>query len=121
MYFNYNLHDKEAYQNLMKYDKYIDQYEDAIVVGYYSMYYDIINDRNLSYFDVLYYGNFGYNGTEKMINRIKDMHDQYFVVSFEDYKSDYEYSQFAKEVAHWIVSNCEEVDSKYAFVVYYKE
>ena len=120
-HFNYNLHDKKVYQNLMKYDKYIDQYEDAIVVGYYSMYYDIINDRDLSYFDVLYYGNFGYNGTEKMINHIKDMHDQYFVVSFEDYKSDYEYSQFAKEVAHWIVSNCEEVDTKYAFVVYYKE
>ena len=119
--FKYNIHVKSAYENDNKYVEYINTFKDPIVISYFSMKYDIVTERELNYFSVLMYGNFGYDGTNRMINKVKGMHDQIFVVSIDDYEQDYEYSQFVKEVAEYVMKNCRKIDSKYGFEVYYKK
>ena len=67
------------------------------------------------------YGNFGYDGVNKMINRLKDMEKQIFIVCMDDYNSTYEYSQFAKKVVDYVLLNGIKIDSKYGYNVYYVE
>ena len=120
-HFKYNIHSKRAYNNLLNIDKFIDSYHNPVVIGYYSMMYSITNDKKFSYFDVLYDGNYGYNGIKKMKKRIDKMHDQIFIVSMTDYNNEDEFSQFSKEIAKYIINNSQKIDSKYSFDVYYKE
>lgn len=120
-HFKYSLHNKSNYKSLCDLNDYVNTYDDAIVIGYFSMTHTLINEREASYFDVLYNGNFGYNGNQKMINKIENMHEQYFLVSMTDYNSNNEFSQISKEVMKYIMDNCEKVESKYIFDVYYKE
>ena len=50
------------------------------------MFYDTIRDRKINYYDVLLYGNHGYNGTKTMINKIKKENDVYIIVDYVRYK-----------------------------------
>ncbi len=120
-HFKYNLHRKVTYNNIIKMNDYVNSYDDAIVVGYFSMTHTILNDKEFSYFDVLYDGNYGYNGIKKMKKKIDKMHDQVFIISMNDYNNDDEFSQFSKELAKYIMDNSKKIDSKYDFVVYHKE
>ena len=56
-----------------------------------------------------------------MIERINNLHVQYFWVSRTDYDSDNEFSQISREVMKYVMDNYKKVDSKYIFDVYYKE
>ena len=80
-------------------------------------------DKNITYFDVLYRGNFGYNGTKKMINKVKKMHNYYFAVSIKDLNGKNKKSQFDNEIAKYITKNCEKVaySKKNNYAIYYKK
>ena len=56
-----------------------------------------------------------------MIDKIKDMNNQIFIVSMIDYNSKNEFSQFSKDIAKHIMDNYKLIDEKYGFKVYYKE
>ena len=120
-HFEYNLHVFREYDRKLKVMEFLNSYDDAIVLSYFTMQYDIINDNYLDYCDVLLYGNFGYDGINKMINRFSTMSNKYFIVSRSDYDNDYEYSQFAKEIVDYVIDNGEFVLSKYDYDVYYIE
>ena len=45
-----------------------------------SMFFDIECGNKITYFDVPLHGNFGYNGIEKMKNKISKLHDSYFFI-----------------------------------------
>lgn len=117
--FKYNIQRKSVYENVLKYNSFLNEYDDAIIIGY-SMTYTIMNDKELSYFSILYDGNYGYNGNQKMINKIKNMHDQIFIVSTGDFESADEFTQLSSDIAKYIIDNCEKIDSKYSLDVYYK-
>ena len=118
---NYNIHGKKDYHRDLQYNQFLNQYPDVIVVGYFSMKYDIMNDKDITYFDVPFHGNFGYNGNQKMIQRIKKMHNQTFAISKEDCQVKNKLDQFATEIADYIIKNSEKIDSKYEFDIYYKK
>ena len=120
-HFKYTLHNRANYESLCNLNDYVNTYDNPIVLGYFSMTHTLINERDVSYFDVLYNGNFGYNGNKKMIEKINNLHDQYFLVSRTDYDSDNEFSQISREVMKYVMDNYKKVDSKYIFDVYYKE
>ena len=113
--------DHKMDERLSKYiDKYVDM--DPILIMYYSMSYNISHDRYISYFDIFLYGNHGYNGTKKMINRIKKMKNQYFIINMEEYtcaKDDK--NQFNVDIIDYIVDNSEKVECKDELCVYYKK
>lgn len=81
----------------------------------------IINEKNTNYFTILNKGNFGYNGTKKMINKIKSMHDVYFIIDLYEYKMfDKIYmSQFDTEIIDYIIKKGKKVDSRDKYDIYY--
>lgn len=120
-HFRYTLHRKGTYENLKKMNEFVNKYDDSIVIGYYSMYHTISNDKEFSYFNILYDGNYGYKGSQGMIEKIKKMDDQVFIVSMIDYNSKNEFSQFSKDIAKYVMDNYEKIDEGCGFSVYYKE
>lgn len=50
--------------------------------GYY---FKLINDERIDYFDLINVGNWGYSGSKKLINAIKNNDDAIFVISQEDF------------------------------------
>ena len=120
-HFKYTLHRQGTYDNLLVMNEYVNLFDEPIVIGYYSMLHTISNDREFSYFNILYDGNYGYNGSKKMIEKIEKMSDQVFVVSLIDYNNQNDFSQFSKDIAKHIMDNYEKIDEKYGFAVYYKE
>ena len=126
-HFKYTYNFKTDYIIGNKMSSYIDQYieYDPILIMYYSMRYNISHDRNISYFDIFLYGNHGYNGTNKMINRIKKMKNQYFIISMEEYfdskKNKENGNQFNSEVVDYIISKSKKIDCNKMLCVYYKE
>jgi len=83
--------------------------------SYDNMFFDIMSNHQITYFDIPNDGNFGYNGISKMKNKIDDMHDVYFYINKR------EDTQFCMEIYDYIV---EVSDKKYSiedFLIYYKE
>ena len=99
----------------------IDSYANPLVLSYSKIQYDISRDKKLDYFGVLLYGNFGYNGDEKMINKIGNMHDRYILVDRKDYEKNDSYSQFDKNIVNYVIENCNKIGSEGSFDIYYKK
>ena len=80
-----------------------------------SMLFNIITDKKIDYFSINNYGNYGYNGINKMKNKIDNMHDVYF------YLNGCTNKQSATEINEYIIENSQ---FKYEIMgnkVYYKE
>lgn len=120
-HFEYTLNFKKAYENNIQVIDFINQYNNPIILSYFTMQYDIINDNKLDYYDIFMYGNFGFDGVNKMIASIKKMHDQTIIVSKNDYDKKDKYSQFAKKIADYVMENGNLIESKYGYEVYYME
>ena len=56
------------------------QYDNSYMICMESILFDIESNHKINYFDIPLYGNFGYKGSDKMINKINNMHDVYFFV-----------------------------------------
>lgn len=124
-HFEYTINDVNEYKLLYETNKFINKYKDkkVVVVGYFSMKYSLYNDKDITYFDVLYRGNFGYNGTNKMINKIKKMHNCYFIVAEKEAKGKQKISQLDTTILNYIIENYKKIDynKKYSYGVYYKK
>ena len=119
--FNYTLNSSYSYDMNLKLDKFIKKYEEPLIISYHKLFYDISNGYDLDYFDILMYGNFGYNGTSMMLDRVKNVHDKYILVDMNAYKKDDVSNQFIKEIPEYVFNNCKKIDSKYGFDIYYKK
>ena len=119
--FNFTLNASYSNEYNKKVNKYLKKFDDPLILSYYKMFYDISNGNDIDYYDVIMYGNFGYNGVNVMIDDIKSMSDRYIIVDMNSYNRDGEDEQFAKEIADYVINNCKKIESKYGFDVYYKE
>lgn len=119
--FNFTLNSNYSNIQNKKVDKYFKEFNNPLIISYHKMFYDISNGNDLDYYDVIMYGNFGYDGINRMINDIKSMNDRYIIVDMNSYNKDGEDEQFAKEIADYVIKNCKKIDSKYGFDVYYKK
>lgn len=117
-YYILNKEDKKHINKIV--NKYI-EYDNSIMVDDNAIIYDLMADRKITYFDVLLTGNYGYNGTSKMINKISKMHNKYFFIDRKKYLILDSKEQFDAEIVKYVVDNCEKVDSVSAFDIYYKE
>ena len=90
-------------------------YENVCMLSMYSMYFDIESDKKITYFDIPLYGNFGYDGLNKMKKKISNMHDTYFFVS------DSENRQYANELNNYVRKNCIFKEKYNNMEIYYME
>lgn len=83
--------------------------------SYDNMFFDIMSNHQITYFDIPNDGNFGYDGINKMKNKIDDMHDVYFYINKR------EDTQFCMEIYDYIVEVSDKKCSIEDFLIYYKE
>ena len=119
--FNYTLNDSYSYDVDLKLEVFLKKYDNPLILSYYKMFHDISHGKKLDYFSVPMYGNFGYDGLNKMIKRIDNMHDRYIIIDNSSYKREDKFDQFVKEFSKHVIDTCEKVDSKYGFDIYYKK
>lgn len=120
-HFKYNYVSVDLYEKRLNNIKYVNSYEDPIIISGDSVRFSIINDRKLSYFDIFLDGNFGYNGNNKMMRRVDELHDQIFIVAKNEVNSVNMNDQFANEVYEYIISVSKKIASNDYYNVYYKE
>lgn len=81
----------------------------------------VILDYDIEHYDLLNYGNHGYNGTEKVIKKLDEEKDKYVIVNMESYERDSYRQQFNKEVVEHVILNYKFIKSIGVYDVYYKE
>lgn len=106
----------ESYPEQEKLIEYYEKkYPNSIMIDAWSMKYDIATNKKITYFDVPLTGNYGYLGTQNMIQRLKK--DTYFFIS-KYYESSF-VDQFDRELCQYVIDNSELVDSVGEFNIYY--
>lgn len=112
-HFDLYLVNNDRYKYISDISSRYNSYSNSYMFSFSSMFFDVTSDRELTYFDMPLYGNFGYKGLDKMISKIDNMRDVYFFISDNDNR------QFAKEIYNHIKDNYEYIDSIYDFEIYY--
>lgn len=115
---NYILFLKNVYDTRMKYFDFFDSYDEPLIFIPEKMHYDIYKDNDIDYFDVLFSGNYGYNGSQKMIEKIKKYHNKYVIIDMDEYGIN---SQFDKVIVDYIIENSKFIETREIFNVYYLE
>ena len=118
--FQYTLCAGEEYKKTVKYFDFFNQYDNKLILSPNAMQYKTSRGEDITYFDLLMYGNHGYYGNQKMINKIEKMHGVYIIVNLVFYHDDNSYNQFNKAIVKYVIDSYEKVDSWEDFAVYYK-
>lgn len=118
--FQYTLCSRDNYLKSVEFFQFFDQYENKLILSYGAFQYRASRGEDISYFDFLLYGNFGYDGSEKMIQKMQKMHGVYIIVNMSSYEDNSKYSQFDKTIVKYVIDHYEKVDTWKDFVVYYK-
>ena len=79
-----------------------------------------INEKKITMYAVLFKGNYGYNGNEKILNRVKNEKNVYFIVDNSVICND-KSCQFLKEIPEFIKKNYKFIKKYGDYEVYYKK
>lgn len=109
----YVLLDKESNKYISSILKKYKSYDNVYMLSMHSMYFDIESDKNITYFDIPLYGNFGYDGLNKMKNKISNMHDTYFFVL------DNENRQYVNVLNDYVRDKCKYIETVSNVEIYY--
>lgn len=83
---------------------------------------NITNDEKLDSFSVLNRGNYGYNGTSKMIELVKNTGERYYIINYFEYlESKNDSGQFDTEILEFIMDNGKFIEEFDRYKVYYYE
>ena len=94
--------------NVEKLDNYLEDEKREVIYflrGSENYFYKIKSNSSITYFDLPNYGNYGFNGTEKIINRLKELDDVLIVIDKECYLDDNSSQQYLKEAVTYIIKN----------------
>ncbi len=130
----YRIDGKVIYPNNIKYFEYryltgkyiqfsdsinqlIEKYDDKEIIflsadGYY---FNIINDLKIDYLDLINTGNWGYNGSEKLLNVIKKKENCVFFVDKEEIGSN---KQTDQNVLRYVIENGVILEKKGNYLIY---
>ena len=94
-----------------------------------TMFIEVINDEKFDYFSEMNFGNYGYNGTERLIKKIKNKQYHYFIIDMDKYTESKlrkynkygEITQFDYIVVDYIMNNFKEIEDLGMYKVYYHE
>ena len=115
----------ESYDyRFQKLENYIQKLDDPVIFLLRSSenyFYKIKNNLDITYFDLPNYGNYGYDGIEEIIDRIKKELGSYFVVDRSAYLSKSTTQQYIKEVFSYIAKNSTLVKKIDYYEIYHYE
>lgn len=110
--------------NVEKLDNYLEDEKYEVIYflrGSENYFYKIKNNSLITYFDLPNYGNYGYNGTEKIINRLKELDNVLIVIDCSLYDDDNEAQQFIIEGMNFVTKTGKLVKKIGNYEVYLKE
>ena len=112
----------EYTKNVEKLDRYLEKENKNVVYflrGSENYFYKIKSDSFITYFDLPNYGNYGYNGTKKIISKLDNLSDVFVVVD-ESLKNDSNKAQqYIKEGMDLIVKKGKLVKKINNYLIYY--
>ena len=122
--FQYSIMSSIDYQKVLNNYQTFDKYSNSLILSYGVtqglVQYKISTNKPITYFDILMYGNYGYNGSNKMIDRLKKIKNIYILVDMPSYKNKSSYNQFDKTIVEYVIKQYKDVDSQKNFNIYYK-
>ena len=89
-----------------KKERYLDTLPGEVVYflrGSENYFFKIKHNLDITYFDLPNYGNYGYNGVDKLIRRIKNVKNSYFVIDISAYDSTSPTQQYIGEAVEYIM------------------
>ena len=108
-------------KKLLKYTDSLDKEVIFFMRGSENYFYKIINNKKLNYFDLPNYGNYGYNGVNKMMKKINKKHNVYFVIDKELIVNENDNQQYIKELGQEVIKKSELVKTIGLYEIYYKK
>lgn len=121
-HFEYYAMTSDAKKNVLNVLNQYAKYPDAIMVSNQAMFFDIATDREITCFSVPLYGNYGYNGTNKMISQVKRLKNQIFFIEKLQYDKLLSTSeQLDTQLIQYIISHSERIDEVGNYYIYRKE
>ncbi len=113
---NYNrfylfLMDEERDKKDKSLNNYIKNNKDKnlIVLISSAYFFKITNNMNIDYYDLLNYGNHGYHGTEKMIEKLSKEKAPYFIINIKEYNyNGSDRQQINKKIIKYVLDNYQE-------------
>ncbi len=119
--YGYTIMPKNNYKEITAVSDYIKENKNSIILSDRAYLIKFVSKEKLNYFDLLNYGNHGYNGTEKLINMLKGEKDKFILINMEDYERVDVGQQTNKIVMKYVIDNYKEVGQVDVYNIYYKE
>lgn len=119
--YGYSVMPQKEYKEITTISEYITKNKNSIVLSDRAYLVKFAAEEKLTYYDLLNYGNHGYNGTDKLINMIKDEKDKYILINMDDYERVDVGQQTNKDVMKFVIDNYEKVSELEMYNIYYKE
>lgn len=99
-------------KDVLAVNEYIKDNKDSnlIILGANAYFFKITNNLDITYYDLLNYGNHGYDGTNKLIEKIKKEKNPIFLINMSEYKDNSDdRQQINKDVMQYVIDNyCKE-------------
>ena len=83
-----------------------------------SYYYKICNNLDITYFDLINTGNWGYQGSKKLLKELKKKEDAVFVINRVSYEGT---RQTDKTALNFVLKNCKKIDETLGFEFYVRK
>lgn len=84
--------------------------KNIIILGANAYFFKITNNLDINHYDLLNYGNHGYNGTNKLINMIKKEKKPIFIINIKEYEDHSSIrQQVNKVVMKYVIDNYDKV------------
>ena len=92
-----------------------------LMKGSENYFYKISHDLKLDYYDLCNYGNYGYHGVEKIVNKLENEHDVLIVLDSSLLKNNSPNQQYIIELANTTINTSIKVKTINQYEIYYKE
>lgn len=104
--FEFSLVSKNYDNSVRKLDQYLEVLDKNIIYllkGSENYFFKIKSNLDITYFDLPNYGNYGYNGTDKLINKLKQVKDSYIVIDRSIFNGENAFQQYIKEASEYVI------------------
>lgn len=108
---------------ILKINKYASKTNKNVVMfslGSENYFYKIVNDLDITYFDLPNYGNYGYDSYKMMSKKFDELNDTLILIN-KNNLDERDGQQYYKELARYVIDNYEYVESLNDYDIYYKE
>ncbi len=113
---------REEEENIISISNYLKQNKNKniIFLTNNAYFFKIINNLDITYYDLLNYGNHGYHGTEKLLESLKQEKNAYFILSSFEYQMFDSDSQFNMDIIRYVIENYPLVEKEGEYEIYQK-